>query len=172
MKLSIIIEFEYAEEEGCVPFSEEWSTSDIEKATHRSLKQFMERAGLTVSHIEAANGSLKEASGSRSTNRRMRTPPKDELWGRCEMTPTPRPWRADPASSVVGSGIRSDHKLVAVVIPQLDKGETEANAALIVCAVNSHDELLEACKAALIVGVHSHVGEMLKAAIAKAEGRS
>ncbi len=63
MKLSIIIELEYTEEEGCIPFSEEWSTSDIEKATHRSLKQFLERAGLTVTHMEAASGSLKEAFG-------------------------------------------------------------------------------------------------------------
>ena len=53
--------------------------------------------------------------------------------------------------------------------------ETEANAELVVRAVNSHYEFLEACKEALYVlnrtGADLAIEELLKRAIAKAEGK-
>lgn len=94
------------------------------------------------------------------------------------MKHTPTPWRTVAGYggiNVIGAneyGVALVHQLVGLNAPQ-----TEANAEFIVRAVNCHDELLAACKAALgsfekyetQFTSHPLFGE-LRAAIAKAEG--
>lgn len=98
---------------------------------------------------------------------------------------TELPWAIGSTSDDIGIVARNaghGGKLVAMVVYDEDEAQDEderfANAQLIVRAVNSHAELLAACKRALrALGVEGHepspehARETLRAAIAKAEGR-
>ena len=74
--------------------------------------------------------------------------------------------------------ITSKDGCICEMISALDWYETEANAELIVKAVNSHDKLVEACKDTLdIIIAYQHIPaqfkacEILQQAIKQAEGK-
>lgn len=92
---------------------------------------------------------------------------------------TPRPWRLG-----FGADDDSAHYIVSVaterIVAELDTDSSIAdaiNAELIVRAVNSHEGLLEACKAAdrlLVTQMYpqtNHARKQLRDAVLKAEGR-
>ena len=58
---------------------------------------------------------------------------------------TATPWRTE-FNSIEGTKIKSGEKLIAFVNDHV--GNFEDNASFIVHCVNSHDELIEACKSA------------------------
>ena len=56
--------------------------------------------------------------------------------------PTPRPWKYDFNAGTIFATVR-EQDIRVVDVPQVN-GEQEANARLIVTAVNCHDELVDA----------------------------
>lgn len=99
-----------------------------------------------------------------------------------EMKHTQTPWEVRKASAG-HSAITGEHYFDYILEPlnvmvERTTGEESKDAAFIVRAVNSHEELLEACRESLIL--FKHLGklpadflavELLEKAIAKAEGK-
>jgi len=84
---------------------------------------------------------------------------------------TPTPWKVTTTNEVWMSSVcGSDGDEIAQCFKF--KNESEANAAFIVRAVNSHEELLEAAKSLIKYGVvGDEYKEQVRQAIAKAEGK-
>ena len=89
------------------------------------------------------------------------------------MNHTPTPWKVEPD----GFHIQGNAREGIAQIYGFDKPTREANAAYIVLAVNSHQELLEALKGILEIGKRDMSNskydgyfEAAKLAIAKAQG--
>lgn len=83
---------------------------------------------------------------------------------------TPTPWQSDN-DVIFCNGHFAIAKTIKLGIPEK---ESKANAAFIVRACNSHEELLEACKSALILIAPTDqkaLKRKLEQAIAKAEGK-
>lgn len=91
-------------------------------------------------------------------------------------THTPTPWRSRSGGNrnkffVEQSG--NAEVVICTIDASVAIGKNEANADFIALAVNSHDELLAACKAALLDESTAHdVAELCRKAIAKAEGNA
>jgi len=98
---------------------------------------------------------------------------------------TPLPWRVIGGSSVVGSD--ADNRILWVTQWAKERAEYEANAHLVVTAVNAHKDLLAACKEARVFAIEeihdippksrapsewSDFLDLVEAAIAKAEAAS
>ena len=92
---------------------------------------------------------------------------------------TPVPWTLRRLPSAI-IAIEWDTRILATVLPGADLEEAQANADLIVQAVNCHEELLEACKKMLlwyggmaddaeVSDGARHAADAAKAAIAKAK---
>ena len=76
----------------------------------------------------------------------MKTQVKQTL---CTDKATPRPWKMSPQKDHIKAGIFNVH--VTTEMPKKGTPPTNwaiatANKELILCAVNSHEKLLEACK--------------------------
>lgn len=96
---------------------------------------------------------------------------------------TQLPWRVDRSHDIEWEGVSvwSGDVLIAHVVAD-QHGEEEANAALIVRAVNAHNDLLRAVKLALAlvmtnpftgerkIALDPKAEEQLRRAVAKAEG--
>ena len=85
---------------------------------------------------------------------------------------TARPWRVGNTHRDGTYAIHGISESVIHCTPFASSAKrARANASLIITAVNSHDELLEACrKAASCASINSDVRSLILAAIAKAEG--
>ncbi len=86
---------------------------------------------------------------------------------------SPLPWKVEPAKGTLCAWlIATEDKVVAFVAQILaSNSEEDANAQLIIRAVNNHESLLSACKLALDdESTSSAVRIALEAAIQKAEG--
>lgn len=93
-------------------------------------------------------------------------------------THTPTPWSFELGTQPHTIAIFNDLEMKTIAVLHHDQIEDEANASYICKAVNAHEELLNACKVALaaltgdekVCGVGMPVGQILKEAIAAAEG--
>jgi hypothetical protein len=71
------------------------------------------------------------------------------------VTPTPRPWKFNGGSKVTGWHDGREITVATVSLSSLSSAEMDANARLIVRAVNSHDELLAAAESGLAFMRHA-----------------
>lgn len=85
---------------------------------------------------------------------------------------TPTPWDVDDGDNVSIFELDTFDFIAEASWSDKRRSQAEANAAFIVRAVNSHYQLLEACKRALSMPDGTLTPDILANAIAKAEGGS